>query len=248
MLNQNNCIQGQSEKSSLRPYEKCLSYGAVELTDAELLAVILRTGTNGLSAVELAQQIFALSVSCFADSGAHEKPESGCGALTGLSGIAVSELMKLRGIGKVKAIQIQCICELSRRIAKQSAAVRLDFSSPGAIADYYMQDLRHLDKEYLVLALLDNKCRLMRDLIVSIGTVNASLVTPREIFLEAVRYGAVSVVLLHNHPSGDATPSRNDFLVTRRVREAGEILGIHLIDHIIIGDNMYTSLKEKEFM
>ena len=145
-------------------------------------------------------------------------------------------------------MQIQCICELARRIAKKTAAVKLDFSSPETIAGYYMQDLRGLDKEHLILVLLDNKCCCIRDCIISIGTVNASLVNPREIFMEALKYGASSIILLHNHPSGDETPSRNDILVTKRVAEAGEIMGIHLLDHIIIGDNKYTSLKEKEYM
>lgn len=247
-MNLNNCIRGTLETSHLRPYEKCLALGAVGLTDAELLAVILRSGTSGLSAVDLAEEIFALSASNRKSAATARTPDDTVGNLAGLSCISISECMKIRGIGKVKAIQIQCICELSRRIAKQTAAVRLDFSSPEAIAGYYMQDLRHLSKEHLVLVLLDNKCRLIRDLIISVGTVNASLVTPREVFVEALKYGAVSIVLLHNHPSGDASPSKNDILVTRRVRESGEILGIHLIDHIIIGDNMYTSLKEKEFM
>ena len=146
------------------------------------------------------------------------------------------------GIHTANAVQ------LARRIAKKTAAVKLDFSSPETIAGYYMQDLRGLDKEHLILVLLDNKCCRIRDCIISVGTVNASLVNPREIFMEALKYGASSIILLHNHPSGDETPSRNDILVTKRVAEAGEIMGIHLLDHIIIGDNKYTSLKEKEYM
>ena len=103
-------------------------------------------------------------------------------------------------------------------------------------------------KEHLILVLLDCKCRMIRDCVLSVGTINASLVNPREIFVEALRYSAVHVILLHNHPSGDSTPSRNDLEVTKRIQKAGEIIGINLIDHIIIGDNKYTSLKEKEFM
>ena len=122
----------------------------------------------------------------------------------------------------------------------------------GAIAAYYMQDLRLLEKEHMILVLLDSKCRKIADTVLSVGTVNASLVTPREVFAEALKYNAVSVVLLHNHPSGDclpsAAPSHNDIAVTDRIVQAGKILGVQVIDHIIIGDNTYTSLKEKEYM
>ena len=168
--------------------------------------------------------------------------------LTGLSSITIPELLKIRGVGKVKAVQIKCICELSRRTAKQSASAKLKFTEPEAIAAYYMQDLRLLEKEHMILVLLDSKCRKIADTVLSVGTVNASLVTPREVFAEALKYNAVSVVLLHNHPSGDAAPSHNDIAVTDRIVQAGKILGVQVIDHIIIGDNTYTSLKEKEYM
>ena len=168
--------------------------------------------------------------------------------LLGLSSITIPELLKIRGVGKVKAVQIKCICELSRRTAKQSASAKLKFTEPEAIAAYYMQDLRLLEKEHMILVLLDSKCRKIADTVLSVGTVNASLVTPREVFAEALKYNAVSVVLLHNHPSGDAAPSHNDIAVTDRIVQAGKILGVQVIDHIIIGDNTYTSLKEKEYM
>jgi DNA repair protein RadC len=218
----------------MRPYEKCFQYGATMLSDTELLAVVLRTGTTGKTSIELAEQILQ---SCHQSN-----------SLLGLIGLSVSELLKIKGVGKVKAIQIKCICELSRRLAKETAARKLSFLNPEAIAKYYMQDLRCLTTEHLVLVMLDSKCRLVKDMILSIGTVNASLITPREIFIEALRSNAVSIVILHNHPSGDATPSKNDLSVTKRIMEAGKLIGINLIDHIIIGDNTYTSLKEKEFM
>lgn len=228
VLNENNIIEE-------KPYEKCLMLGAKSLSDAQLLAVILRTGTNGLNATELAGKLLSMA------GGAAEE------RLLGLYSLTVPKLMSVKGIGEVKAVQIQCICELSRRMAKQTAAQKLDFSSPDSIADYYMEDLRHLDKEQLVLVMLDSKCCLIKDCVISVGTVNASLVNSREVFVEALRYNAVSIVLLHNHPSGDCTPSRNDILVTAKIKKAGEIMGINLIDHIIIGNNKYTSLKEKEY-
>ena len=166
--------------------------------------------------------------------------------LLGLSSITIPELLKIRGVGKVKAVQIKCICELSRRTAKQSASAKLKFTEPEAIAAYYMQDLRLLEKEHMILVLLDSKCRKIADTVLSVGTVNASLVTPREVFAEALKYNAVSVVLLHNHPSGDAAPSHNDIAVTDRIVQAGKILGVQVIDHIIIGDKNICRRKESK--
>lgn len=239
MNNENYCVLSKDSMVEEKPYEKCMALGAKALTDAQLLAVILRTGTSGLNATSLAYNVFAAS-------GSFDEKDGN--QLLNLVNLSIPELMKIKGIGRVKAIQIQCICELSRRIAKQTAGKKLDFGSPQTIAEYYMEDMRHLEKEHLVLVLLDGKCCLIKDLVVTIGTVNASLVNTREIFAEALKYNAVSIVLLHNHPSGDSTPSRNDLAVTERIARAGEIMGINLIDHIIIGDNNYTSLKEKEFI
>lgn len=227
----NHYLGAKSLSGELRPYEKCISKGVNSLTDAELLAIIIKTGTKGVNSIELSNSILNYS-----------KENLG---ILGLLNLSISQLMNIKGVGKVKAIQIQCIGELSKRISKSSAYKRLNFNSPSAIADYYMEEMRHSLKEQLVVAMLDTKCRLINDTVLSIGTVNASLITPREVFLEAFRYNAVSIIILHNHPSGDPTPSNNDLLVTKRIKESGEILGIHLIDHIIIGDNKYTSLREK---
>lgn len=230
------CVLNEDNELEERPYEKCLMLGPETLSDAQLLAVILRTGTTGVNATELAGKILAMG-----GEGASSD------RLLGLMKLTVPQLMEIKGVGEVKAIQIKCICELSRRIAKQRASERLDFSMADSVAEYYMEDLRHLDKEQLVLAMLDSKCCLIKDCVLSVGTVNASLVNAREVFAQALKYNAVSILLLHNHPSGDCTPSRNDILVTTKISQAGEIMGIRLIDHIIIGDNKYTSLKEKEY-
>lgn len=237
LIGKNYCIHDADKEYEQRPYEKCLEFGASALSDAQLLAVILRTGTNGQDATQLAHEIFKMCGESGKDEG-----------LIGLLGLTVPELTKIRGIGRVKAIQIQCICELAKRMARQTAGKKLDFSNPESIADYYMQDLRFLQKECLIIAMLDSKCRLIRDCTMSVGTVNASLVSPRDIFGEALKFNAVSIVMLHNHPSGDASPSSNDLAVTKRVFQAGEIMGIKLIDHIIIGDNKYTSLREKDYI
>lgn len=234
MINQNNCICTQTEYGDLRPYEKCLELGSESLTDAELLGVILRTGTNGTNSIKLAENVFEV---CDKEKG-----------LIGLLGLSIPSLLKIKGIGKVKAVQIKCICELSRRIAKKTAEKKMDFSDSETVAQYYMQDLRHLSKEHMIMVMLDTKCRMIRDTVISIGTVNSSLVTPREVYMEALIHGAVSIILLHNHPSGDTTPSHNDIAVTKRLNEAGKLIGISLLDHIIIGENAYTSLREKDLI
>ena len=216
-----------------RPYEKCEQYGAENLTDAELLAVLLRTGTKGENSLRLAQKIL--------------HPETDRGGLVNLLQWTVEQLRQVRGIGKVKAIQIRCLAELARRMAKAEALEGLDFSSPNTIARYYMEDMRHRQKEVMKLLLLNTKAKLIGASDISVGTVNATLVSPRELFLEALKKNAVSIILLHNHPSGDPTPSQEDILLTQRVRKAGDLIGIELLDHIIIGDNRYISLREKGF-
>lgn len=217
-----------------KPYEKCINCGAKMLTDAELLSVILRTGARGVSALELAKNV--LNLSC-----------GGYGIL-GLHRLTLPELMQIHGIGKVKAIQIQCILELSRRLSKKKAEETLHFHEPYTIAAYYMEDFRHSDQEQMILMMLNTKNHLLGDQVISKGTANASVISPREIFLQALHYHAVSIVLIHNHPSGDPTPSRDDLVFTKRVREAGSLLGIELLDHIIIGDRKYMSFRESEIL
>lgn len=171
-----------------RPYERCERFGASNLTDSELLAVLLRTGTRGENALQLADKILH---PVFSQKG-----------VLNLHQWTYEQLMQIKGIGKVKAIQILCLAELSRRLAKATAQEGLNFSNPASIARYYMEDLRHAKN-------------------------------------------AVSIVLLHNHPSGDPTPSKEDVLITRRIQEAGRLIGVELLDHIVIGDNCYVSLREK---
>lgn len=216
---------------SERPYEKCERYGAQSLSDAELLAVIIKSGSKGERSIEVANRILNFS-----------EEVSG---LNGLNYLTIEDLMTIRGIGKVKAIQLVCLAELTKRMAKEKRKEQPVFSSPDCIANYYMQDMRCLEQEQAVLLLLDTKCHFVRDFVISQGTVNASLLEPREIFVKALRYHAVHVVVLHNHPSGDATPSDADLLTTKRIKETGELVGIPLLDHIIIGDNVYFSFQEQ---
>lgn len=214
----------------LRPYERCEKYGAGCLSDSELLAVILRTGHKGRQAVDVAQEVLEA-----------DKEVKG---ILGLTRLDFNELTRIKGIGRVKALEIMCISELSRRMAKASRVKGLCFNRPETIAEYYMEDFRHKLREEVMALMLNSKSMLIKEFIVSKGTVNASLASPREIYIEALKSEAVNIIILHNHPSGDATPSRGDIENTRVIIEAGKIIGINLIDHIIIGDNQYVSLRQ----
>ena len=210
--------------------EKNMRYGVSTLSDAELLAIILRTGTKGMDATSLSCEVL--------------KSYAGKDGIVGLCNVGIHELMKIKGIGKVKAIQIQAIVELAKRLSKGSISERKSFSNPKLIANYYMQDMMHLEVEKVLLVMLDNKCKLICDMIVSQGTVNSSVISPREIIIEALKHRAVFIVIIHNHPSGDPTPSNDDYNFTDRLKRAAEIVDIPLLDHIIIGNNQYISLKE----
>lgn len=213
-----------------RPYEKCEERGASSLSDCELLAVLLRTGTKGENVLDLAERIL------------YHIGENG---ILGIHKFSVEQLMQIKGVGKVKAIQIACISEIAKRLAKAEAKKTLCFSSPETIAQYYMEDLRHEKQEHMKMLMLNSKADLIGESDVSKGTVNASLITPRELFIEALQKNAVSIVIMHNHPSGDPTPSRDDMLTTKRISEAGNLIGIELLDHIIIGNNCYISFREQ---
>lgn len=218
---------------SQRPYEKGLREGLESLSDSELLAVILRSGTKGNSSLAVANDILNLTES---------SPYPG---LPGLMHMSLEELTSIRGVGKVKAIQLKCIGELSKRIARTAAKPQISFRSPESIARYYMEQLRHEEQEHLYGMFLDGANHLLGEKLISRGTVNATLITPREVFLEAFRYHAVNLILVHNHPGGDPTPSQGDREVTKRICDAGELLGIHLLDHIVIGDQRFVSFYKQ---
>lgn len=219
------------------PYEKFEKYGASSLSDEELLAIIIRTGTKECSAVDLGCRILQL--------GNHTGQSKGILSLLHLS---VEEMMTVKGIGRVKAIRLKCVAEFSGRIAKQSFGNTIRFTNPALIADYYMEQLRHLEEEHILIVMTDNKNQLLTDKVISMGTVNMSVISPREIFLTAIKNRAVHIILIHNHPSGDPTPSTEDCELTKRIHDAGQLLNIPLVDHIIIGDNKYTSFRELGYL
>ena len=213
-----------------RPYERCLAHGASALTDAELIAVILRTGTRGLTAEGLAGRVLDLC-------------PAGCG-LPGLSTLTLQQLLGINGIGEGKAVQLMCLAELASRAARQHARSTLTVRDSGTVAGYYMEHLRHDEQENVICMMLDSRCHFIGDELITRGTCSEAPLSTRDLFLAAIRWRAVNIVLVHNHPSGDPTPSRADILITEKVREAGELLDISLVDHIIIGDRRYVSLAD----
>lgn len=217
---------------SERPYEKYLLYGEESLSDAELLAIILKSGTKDANSLDIARRLL---------HGNHNN-------LLNLYDLSYKQLTQIPGIGQVKAIQLKAVAELSKRIARTQSGYQLRMDKPDTIADYYMEQLRHLKEEQLICAFFDSKCNFLGDVMVSKGSVNYAYVSPRDIFRYAFDYGAVLIILLHNHPSGDPYPSEDDIRITRRVEKGAGILELQLVDHIIIGDNRYFSFKENELL
>ncbi len=213
------------------PYEKFLRLGAGALTEAELLAIIIRTGTSDHPAVEIGKEILEL-------------PSVKEDGLNGLHHVTVKELTGIRGIGEVKAVKIKCLAELSMRMAMMTAKKDLQFLHPSSVARYYMERMRHEERERVLLLMLDTRNCLIGEELLSIGTVKCSMLSPREVFVAALKVQAVYIMLLHNHPSGDPSPSREDIKATENIRKIGGMIDVPLIDHIIIGDKNYMSFKE----
>ncbi|MGI6107092.1 MAG: RadC family protein [Lachnospiraceae bacterium] len=220
-------LQVKELPAELRPYERCRKEGPGVLNDAELLAVILRTGNVGETSVELAQRLLRGR------------------SVSDLVSMTFSQLTSVKGIGKVKAVQIQCLGELAHRISSRAKPERPVLDSPARIADRYMDRLCRETREKVIVAFLNQKCRLVGETVLTEGTVNSSLISVREVFVEALRHDAVAVILIHNHPSGDPEPSAEDLSVTKKTAGAGKLIGIRLLDHIIIGDHVYCSLRER---
>ena len=213
------------------PFDKFEKYGAQSLSDAELLAIMLRTGTRDKNPVEVGREVLQLA--------------GGKWGLLGLHHFTVDELMRINGIGSVKAIQLLCIAEIAKRTTQMQMKASLSFNNPESVAAYYMEQMRHHEKEHLMLVLLDHKGNLINDRILSVGTVDSTLISVREIFFSAIKENASGLIIMHNHPSGDSTPSRQDQIITKKIKEVSEMIEIPFLDHIIIGDNQYTSFKEK---
>lgn len=214
-----------------RPYEKAERYGVSALSDAELLSLIMRTGTKEASVLDLANQVL----------NAHDTQKG----LLGLQFLLPQELTKIPGIGKVKAIQLLALAEISKRMNLEQLQKKLEIHTPDTIGAYYREKCRFLSVEKTFLLLLTNAHTLIKEVELSSGTVNQTYLSPREIFIHALRYEAVHIVLVHNHPSGRVTPSEADIQSTLRIRDAGQLLGIQVSDHIIVAGDHYLSMLER---
>lgn len=210
-----------------RPREKLLKYGSVKLSTTELLAIVLRTGVKGVNVVELANKILKLV------------------GTDNVRNITTSDLRKIKGLGPVKCAEIIACIELGKRLLKDVEP--LQALSPRAVFES-LKDIRGLKKEHFIAIYLDTQNREIHREIISIGTLNASLVHPREIFEPAIRNLAASIILVHNHPSGDTKPSEEDILVTKKLVDSGRLLDIHILDHIVVSSRGYLSLKEKSLL
>lgn len=215
-----------------RPREKLYTHGAETLSNEELIAIIIRTGSRTESAVELSKELLS-------------KDNRG---LVYLRDTTLQELMETKGIGECKASQILAAIELGKRINFLYALDKVKINQPNTIADLFMDEMRYLQKEHFRIVLLDTKNQIIVTEEISVGTLNASIVHPRDVFKVAIKRNANSIILIHNHPSGDPTPSREDINITNRLADVGNLVGIKVLDHIIIGDNKYISFKERRLI
>ncbi|MHB1405718.1 MAG: RadC family protein [Desulfitobacteriaceae bacterium] len=214
--------------AELLPRERLYALGPEALSNREVLAILLRTGVKGENVLDLAERLLTDS-----------------GGLSGLARLTVHELAQLHGLGKAKASGLKAALELGKRLVSSDPASRPVINSPQDVAHLVMEEMRHFDREHFRVVTLNTKNHVLGISPISVGSLNSSLVHPRECFKEAIRRNSNAIILLHNHPSGDPTPSREDIEVTKRLADGGKILGIEVLDHVIIGDNRYISLKER---
>lgn len=217
-----------------RPQEKMMRFGAKSLSNAELLAIIIRTGTRDATSVEVGRKIMQ-----YLDND-----------LSYFHQVDILELKRnpnLSGIGIVKACQIKAAIELGLRV-KQKDVLKVKVTSPQDVADLLMEEMQFLKQEYFKIVLLDTKNKVIKVESISIGILNASLVHPREVFIKAIKQHSAAIILAHNHPSGDPEPSAEDKNITKRLYDAGELLGISVLDHIIIGRGTFLSFKQEKLI
>ena len=218
---------------SERPYEKLEIYGAENLSNAELLAIIIKSGTKEQSSVSIAQEVLKLNENTKQDN------------LRFLQEISLEEFMQIKGIGKVKAIQLKAICEITKRIARPINNQKKIIKTPKDVADLLIPELKYEKREIAKVLILNSKNVVLKSINISLGGANFSCIEPKDVLTEPIKMQAPKIILVHNHPSGDCTPSKSDYKVTDRLYEAADVMGIQLLDHIIIGDNTYKSLLLK---
>jgi len=217
-----------------RPRERLLRYGASSLSTAQLLAIILRIGGKGKSAIQLAREVL---------HNFHSLKE--------IDDASLAEFTDIKGMGSAKVSQVKAAFELGKRLIQDSNEWNRgnrSFTSSKDVYEYYRPGFFGLKKEKFICALLNTKNSVVKDMVVSEGTLTSSLVHPREVFRYAIKEAAASVLFIHNHPSGDTNPSKDDITITKRLVETGRIVGINVLDHIIISDGKYLSMMEKGYM
>lgn len=214
--------------SSERPYEKMLLYGAEALSNSELLAIIIKTGTKEKNSIELAHQILSM--------------EKGGDNLRFMQNTSVEEFMQIKGIGRVKAIQLKAICELTKRMSKPIMQEKIKIKTPRDVVNLLMDELKFEKREKIKELILNTKNILIKVIDISYGGTDYAIVEPKDILGEALKSNEPKIILVHNHPSGDPKPSKQDIAITKRILEASKLLGIELVDHIVIGDDKYESI------
>lgn len=230
-----NCDRGYTIKDlpiNERPREKLLKYGVGSLSNAELIAIIIRTGHLEDTAIDLANRLLSIDST----------------GIRYLSQASMEELTSIKGIGHCKSAQIIAAIELGKRISSYDGGAKLKVNSPHVVVELLMEEMRYLNKEHFKVILLNTKNHIISVEEISVGNLNSSIVHPREVFNVAIKRSANSMILAHNHPSGDSTPSTEDVNITHRLIDAGNIIGIKVLDHIIIGDNNYISFKQNNII
>lgn len=211
-----------------RPREKLIARGAASLSDAELLALVLRTGEQGNSALSQARQVLTLA-----------------GSFRGLATMGLGDLQRLRGIGPVKAAQVLALVEIAKRYGEVQFEAGTPFRCSSDIYLHFRERLASEPREQFYAVLLDNRHRKMREVRIAEGSLTTAIVHPRDVFLPVLRDGAAAVIFVHNHPSGDPSPSEQDIELTRRLREVGQLVGVRVLDHIVIGKGRYVSFVDQ---
>ena len=217
-----------------RPYEKLELYGEKNLSNAELLGIIIKTGTKNSTSVDIARHILKLNDNIDSND------------LNFLRFLSIEEMAKIKGIGRVKAIQLKAVCELANRMNQPLNYKKIKIKEPNDVVKILMNQMQYEKVEVVKVLLLDTKCNIIKIRDIAIGGKNFVNIGMKEVLSESVKVGAPKIILAHNHPSGNSTPSKQDYEVTFKLDQASKLLGIELLDHIVIGKNEYTSIKSVE--
>lgn len=214
---------------SERPYEKLEMYGAHTLSNAELLAIIIKSGTKEESSIETAQKILSMK-------------NKNSDNLRFIQDMSIEEYTSIKGIGRVKAIQLKAVGEIAKRLSRPIENSKVKISSPGDVANLLIDELRYERREIVKVIILNTKNVVIKMVDICLGSNNSAILKPKDALIDAIKMGAPKIILVHNHPSGDPTPSKADIDFTKRLEQASSIVGIELLDHIIIGDSKFESI------